>query len=45
MKIYKLDFDVDNFEKLEVCNPVDVEFYRMFDVTSLKSSLQIKSQG
>ena len=37
MKIFKLNFDVDNFEILEVCEPVDIEFYRMFDGTSLKS--------
>lgn len=45
MKIYKLCFDVDNYENIETCQEVSVDFYQMFDGTSLKGkwrSLKVK---
>lgn len=41
MKIYKLSFDVDNFENIEVCQNVSADFYQMFDGTSLKKTWEM----
>ena len=36
MKIYRLDFDVNNYKSIQLCEDVDSDFYQMFDGTSIK---------
>lgn len=38
MKIYKLDFDVNKFKSIQLCEKVDADFYQMFDGRSLSNS-------
>ena len=45
MRIYKLDFDVNNYKSIQLCDDVNVDYYQMFDGTSLKDnwkSLKVK---
>lgn len=35
MKIYKLCFDVDNYDNIEMCQGMLVDFYQMFDGTNI----------
>lgn len=36
MKVYRLDFDVDNYKSIQLCEKVDADYYQMFDGSSLK---------
>ena len=33
MKVYRLDFDVNNYRSIRLCEDVNVNYYRMFDGT------------
>ena len=35
MKIFRLDFDVNNYKSVQLCERVNAEFYQMFDGTRL----------
>lgn len=35
MKIYRLDFDVNNYKSIQICNKADADYYQMFDGTSI----------
>jgi len=41
MKIYKLDFDVDNYRSVELCEEAEADYYQMFDGRSLKDNWRI----
>ena len=36
MKVYMLDFDVNSYKSIRLCDNVDADFYQMFDGRSLK---------
>ncbi|RKM59591.1 hypothetical protein D6856_10270 [Butyrivibrio sp. XB500-5] len=38
MKIYRLDFDVNNYKGIQLCEEADFDYYHMFDGTSLKDN-------
>ncbi len=37
MKVYKLDFDVNNYKSIQLCEEISADYYQMFDGTSLKN--------
>lgn len=41
MKIYRLNFDVNNYKSIRLCENVNAQYYQMFDGTSLKDSWRI----
>lgn len=40
MKIYKLDFDVNNYKSIQVSSKVDADYYQLFDGNSIKDIWQ-----
>ena len=38
MKIYKLDFDVNNDKSIQLCEDVSYDYYQMFNGTSIKKN-------
>lgn len=45
MRIYKLDFDVNNYKSIQLCEYVSSDYYQMFDGTSIKdkwTTLKVK---
>ena len=36
MKVYLLNFDVNNYKSIQLCDDVDADYYQMFDGTRLK---------
>lgn len=41
MKIYRLDFDVNNYKSIQLCDKVDGDFYQMFDGERLEKKWTI----